>query len=516
MRAITALVLLSALNLEALGQNPPNLQFPDLSGLEEAVARQLAPLPEIVAAARATVDSDALGEAGRLYQAYGFLDIALACYAEALTIAPQDFRWRYYRASAYAAAGKLIDAVTAYEAALELRPADIAARIHLGETLFSLGRPQEARSAFEAALATAPETAAGFAGLGQVALSEQRFADAIAAFERALELAPQAGALRYPLALAQRGMGNLEAARRHLEARSSVGVRPPDPLLAELETLKTGEHVFLARGRRAFSAGSFVDAEASFRGALAANPGSTAARINLATTLDRLGRMAEAQEALEQTVREAPQNPTARLNLGLLLSRLNQPKRAQEHLREAVRGLPEDAEARLALARVCRRLGQHAEAATLALEAIALAPENEPARLEAAGALIEGGQLAEAVSLLRSAQRDFASSGAVAHALVRVLVAAPQAELRDGALAFDLAGRLFEALASADHATLVAAALAELDRCDEAAQWQRKALELASAAPQSSPATAQLESLLHHYEQQRPCRALLVAPAPKQ
>lgn len=487
--------------------SPPPIPFPELSGLEDAVAAQLEALPETVATARTAGDSEALGEAGRLYQAYGFLATALSCYDLALAVAPSDFRWLYYRASSLAATGRPADAAAAYELALGLQPASVAPRVHLGEALLALGRLPEARAAFETALATAPETAAAFAGLGQVALSERRFGDAVAAFEQALELAPQAGALHYPLALSYRGLGDLESAREHLGLKGTVGVKPPDPLLAELESLKTGERVYLALGRRAFSAGDFSAAEQSFRRALAASGGGAAARINLAAALERLGRFGEARSELEQAVERAPDNATARFNLGLLLSRAGEGALAVEQLREATRLLPGDAEAWLALARELRRIGRSAEAATAAREAISLSPEREEARLEAAGALIDGGELAQATTLLRAAQQGFPASGPIALALTRLLVAAPLPELRDGALALDLAGRLFEARASSDHATLVAAALAELGRCEEAATWQQRAIELAGSAP-----PAALTALLRQFRELRPCR-LALAPS---
>jgi len=66
--------------------------------------------------------------------------------------------------------------------------------------------------------------------------------------------------------------------------------------------------------------------------------------------------------------------------------------------------------------------------------------------------------------------------------LAKILAASPRADLRDGARALDLALRVHTATGQAGHAELVALALAELDRCDDAAQWLEEAAVAAETA----------------------------------
>jgi len=59
------------------------------------------------------------------------------------------------------------------------------------------------------------------------------------------------------------------------------------------------------------------------------------------------------------------------------------------------------------------------------------------------------------------------------------LAASSKLELRNGARSLELAQDLYRASNAAQHAALVALALAELGRCSEAADWQRRAITTA-------------------------------------
>jgi tetratricopeptide (TPR) repeat protein len=111
----------------------------------------------------------------------------------------------------------------------------------------------------------------------------------------------------------------------------------------------------------------------------------------------------------------------------------------------------------------------------------------------------------EALEVLEAAQGNLPGSGRVLHGLARLLAACPDPALRNGARALELALRVHTARSTAAHAETVALALAESGRCEEAARWQRTAIE---AARREGPAerVAPLESSLARYEQGKPCR----------
>jgi hypothetical protein len=90
-----------------------------------------------------------------------------------------------------------------------------------------------------------------------------------------------------------------------------------------------------------------------------------------------------------------------------------------------------------------------------------------------AAALVGLGQFARAESALEAGHRRVQGSVEIAFALACLPAIRPDAELRNGVRALELVRGIFDVPASPRHAQLVAQALAELDRCEEAAEWQK-------------------------------------------
>ena len=110
---------------------------------------------------------------------------------------------------------------------------------------------------------------------------------------------------------------------------------------------------------------------------------------------------------------------------------------------------------------------------------------------------------------LESSLEQFPNRGLSSHSLARLLAACPSFEVRDGERAYQLASLVYEAQPTVLHTETVALALAELDRCDEAAEWQRRSLEALAASdatPWPPEAIAELQANLARFEEQRPCR----------
>jgi hypothetical protein len=97
------------------------------------------------------------------------------------------------------------------------------------------------------------------------------------------------------------------------------------------------------------------------------------------------------------------------------------------------------------------------------------------------------------------------SSGSIAFALARLLAACPDAAVRDGERAYELAQQVYNVQPIPRHAQLVAQALAELDRCDEAAEWQQKVVDAAIEDGATEALTA-LKLDLEVYRNGKPCR----------
>lgn len=431
---------------KTLSPPKPNLiavHLPDLTQLESEVRGQLTLLQEslaqVIKDTRSTDEklSEAYGELGEIYHAYSLTAPARECYVNANRLMPKEFRWIYLIANLNHQEGRVKEAIEGYRVAASMQPKYAPAHVNLGNIFLELNRLEDARMSFGTALKIQEEVPAAHYGLGQIALSQRNFASAINHFKRALTLAPQANRIHYALAMSYRGSNDQENARRHLAQQGTVGVRVSDPIVDALQELIKGERVHLIRGRLALEAKRYSEGAAEFRKAVAANPNSVPALVNLGAALTQTGDLKGAVEQFGKALRVDPNNVNAHYNLALLLMNDSQHQQALVHLEEVSKINPADLGARFLMARL------------------------------------------------------FATS--------------PELALRNGAKALQLAQELYEVRASQEHGELVALALAELGRCSEAAEWQRKMIAAAEQQGRKD-LHARLRTALERYEKGPPCR----------
>lgn len=435
----------------------------DLTTLEESVRDQitsaqaaLAALAKDPATTKTTL-SEEYGKLGELYHAYSLTAAARDSYLKANQLTPNDFRWIYLLGKLDHQDGRFDEAIRRYQLARTLRPDYVAALVNLGNIFLELNRLDEAKESFSAALGIDKNSPAAHYGLGQVAVSKRNYVEAVDHFQKTLAQVPEANRVHYSLAMAYRGLGDAEKAKAHLARQGPVGVRVADPLVDGLRDLITGERVYLARGKVAFEARRYADAANEFRKAVVAKPDSVTARINLGAALTQVGDVNGAVEQFEEALKIEPGRVNAHYNLAVLLARQNKHDQAITHLRSVLRVEENDLNARLLL-------GQELEKAGRADEAL--------------------------VEYARVAYQ---------------LAASPQTEMRNGTRALDLAQRVYKATSATQHGALVALALAELGRCNEAADWQRRMITTAERAG-NTVLLAILRSGLKLYDNAQSCR----------
>lgn len=499
---------------------PSTLQpvpHPDLDPYEDAVADQLRGMREDLERVLATPGStrrdraNAYGEMGRLYHAYGLTRAAEASYTNARLLDPEAAPWPYYAGMLLRDAGRLEEAARLLARARDLAPTYPATRVHLGRLQLALGDLDAAEESLVEAERIDPAAGpAARAARGQVALSRQDYLAAVEHLTAALAAVPEANRLYTPLALAYRELGAEDTAREQLAQSGTVGIQPPDPWMEELEELKQGERVHVIRGRMAYQAGDHPAAVHHFRQAVEANPESTPARINLASALAQVGDQEGAIAQLREVVEQEPEQITARFNLGVLLAGRGE-EAAGEHLEKVVELAPHDSRGHFELARWLIARGRTGESLPHWRAAVEAQPAFEEARLGEVQALLELEDWARARLRLEEAHDLLPESGLVARLLARLLATCPDPSLRDGARASQLAGQVLEAQQSVDHVVLLALALAEAGRCDEAAQWQQKAVEAARELG-AQQLVDQLEGPLERYQQGPPCRPPVPSP----
>jgi tetratricopeptide (TPR) repeat protein len=319
-------------------------------------------------------------------------------------------------------------------------------------------------------------------------------------FEKTLAQVPEANRVHYSLAMAYRGLGDVDKVKAHLAQQGTVGVRVSDPLVDRLQDSLAGERLHLSRGKVAFEARRYAEAANEFRKAVGANPESVAARVNLGAALTQLGDLNGAAEQFEEALRIEPGKVNAHYNLAVLLARQNKHEQAITHLRSALNVEPGDQSARFLLAQELNKSGRVDEALA---EYARVDPGNEGALLEQVRLLYRKGQFKQALDRLEKGHAQYPQRGRTVVMLAYLLAASPQLELRNGVGALELAQRVYNATSAAQHGALVALALAEAGRCSEASEWQRRMI---SAAERDLDLLGKLKAGLKSYENVQSCR----------
>jgi tetratricopeptide (TPR) repeat protein len=488
-----------------------SVQLPDTRNMEPEAREHLTSVQNALAAAAKdpATAADKLGEAygmmGEIYQAYSLNAPAKECYLNASRLMPKDFRWVYLLGKLHEREGDVQGAVSYYNTARQLRRDYLPLFVSLGNIHLQLNRLDEAEGFFRQALELNGNSAAAQYGLGQAALSKRKYADAAGFLEKALQLAPEANRLHYALAMAYRGLGEMEKAQSHLALSGTVGVRAADPLLDGLQDLIRGARLHLIRGRAALEARRFSEAVEEFRKAIAAQPDSVPAHFNLGAALTQTGDLRGAVEQFEETLRLDPNHINAHYNLGLLLTQMNRHEQAISHLRLVINASPNDNSARFLLAQELFKARRTEEAEAEFSKVVQAAPDNEDALLAYVKILLVKKEHRQALSALEKGHTQFPQKGLTASTLAYLLAASPQLELRDGKRAFALAQATYQASATINHGALVAMALAELGRCEEAADWARRMITKA-AGEEKTDLAEKLKAELNRYERARPCR----------
>ena len=473
------------------------------------------------------------------YLHHEFHGAAAVCLAQLRLLAPNDFQWAYYELLLHDATGNIERARLAARVALDLNPGDTATLIRAGDLHLDAGDPDAAEAAYSRALQVRPGSAAARFGLGRVAMDRGRTGEAIAAFEEVLASQPEGSVVHHQLGMALRANGDTSRARAELALNRQVPIAIVDPLRDRLQIYGLKTEARFDRAVRAARSGRNEEAIALYRELLSEDAGDPEIHFNLARSLIETGDQAAAEEHLRRAVELNPSHGAAHFNLALLLGRTGRTAEGARHLERAADIDPENLQWRLMRARARADVG-NASGARAELEDIVrldpgaieahrllaamLLEAGEPARaadhLEALTALTPDdlrahfnlgltrfgtGQFAAAREALETALDRFPGDLAVRHLLARLLATSPDAAVRDGARAVELARSVVDEQPAVDHLETLAMALAEAGRFDDAVSWQQRALDRErETAGGNSP---QRLDRLRLYQARQPLRA---------
>ena len=154
-----------------------------------------------------------------------------------------------------------------------------------------------------------------------MALDRRDHAEAVRWLSETLELHPEATIAHYPLALAFRGLGDVEKAQEHVEQRAEVDLFPHDPRMDRVRTTLKNPLTRTIDGMRAYAAGRWHEAVEEFRAAVELDPEDPLLRSNLAVGLYRLEDLEGASSQFDEALRLRPDHAPALYGAGALLER---------------------------------------------------------------------------------------------------------------------------------------------------------------------------------------------------
>ena len=355
--------------------------------------------------------------------------------------------------------GRVDEAIAQYRKALEIRPDHVEALNNLGNALAGRGRVDEAIAQYQKALAIRTDHVEALNNLGNALAGRGRVDEAIAQYQKALAVNPE-----------------------HAEAHNNLGVALSD------------------RGRA-------DEAMAQYQKTLEINPRHAGAHNNLGLALAAQGRVDEAVAQYRKALELTPDYAEAHNNLGVALRKRGRLDEAMAQYERALKLKPGYAEAHNNLANALAGHGRLAEAMAHYRQALAINPDYAEAHQNFGAVLYQQGRVPEAVAQWRQLLRLRPNQLAILNRLAWVLATAPEASLRNGAEAIELAQRAVRLSGGREPALLdtLAAAYAETGRFPEAVQTEEKAVRLADAKGDRTLAQ-QIRTRLELYSSGKPYR----------
>jgi tetratricopeptide (TPR) repeat protein len=416
------------------------------------------------------------GETGKLFMAAQYRDAAEPFLLNAQTLAPDEVRWPYYLAHLYRSRNEPETSAIFFEKVLQMRPDDVPALIWLGEMRLLQSRPEAAEPLFTKALSLQPYVTAALSGLGRVALARKEYAQAATYLEEALTYDQPGSVVHYPLAMAYRGLGQLDKAETHLRLRGHVEPVPPDPLMADLTGSLNSSVTYERLGVTALDKKEWVAAAEYFRKGVELAPDNPSLRHRLGTALFMAGDGAAAEQAFEEVVRRSPDFAKARYSLGVLQFTTGRTIDAIVQLSAAVKNDPGYLEARVRLAEALRQDGRLEQSLSEYEHANRIDPQSAEARFGYAVTLVRLRRYLEARDRLVEGMQTYPTQLAFAHALARLQAAASDDRVRNGRQAMTLTQQLLkQQKQTLDLGETMAMALAEAGQYEQAITLRKPA-----------------------------------------
>ncbi|MEW6303477.1 MAG: tetratricopeptide repeat protein [Verrucomicrobiota bacterium] len=335
---------------------------------------------------------------------------------------------------------------------------------------------------FEHAARVTRNNAAAHLNVGQQLEELGRTAEARARFERALEINPRAEEALYNLGLIHFRERDWKRAADYFTRAAQV-----NPFRAE---------TYIQLGSIQLAEGQPAEALGFFQRAVELSPRSFEGHHNLGVTFSQSGRLDLAVRHFLQAVEINPNAPTTRIGLGFALAKLTRLPEAEQQFREALRLQPGALEVSRTLGSILFAQGRLDEAATFLQQSLQANPKDAAAHLELGRLRWRQHQHIAALDHFQAAAQLRPDWPPALDRLAWALATSPDASLRNGAQAVQLAERVVQSLRVPEALDTLAAAHAESGRFGEAVTAAQSALQLAQETGRADlipPITQRLE-----------------------
>ena len=331
--------------------------------------------------------------------------------------------------------GRMVEAMEHYQKALAIYPQYELAHNNLGLVLFRNGRVDEAMEQYQAALVTAPDYADAHDNLGHALARKGRVNEAMEHYQRAVEIQPRNAAAQIDLGTALLQKGQADEAIAHLQM------------------------------------------------ALEIQPDNAETHNNLGIALFRMGQVDGAIVHFQKAVALQPDLTQAQEGLGMAFFQEGRADEAIAHFQEVLRIHPDFAEAHNNLGAAFLQKGQVNEAIPSYRKAVQLEPLNAEFQGNLGYALFLAGEAQGAVAHFQQALEIQPQNAIACKNLAWILATCPEASVRNGAQAVELAERAIRLSGGSDPIFVgtLAAADAEAGRFPEAVKTAQQARQLAAA-----------------------------------
>ncbi|MCC7202777.1 MAG: tetratricopeptide repeat protein [Nitrospirae bacterium] len=241
--------------------------------------------------------------------------------------------------------------------------------------------------------------------------------------------------------------------------------------------------------------------------ALDLEPDHANAHDNMGNALRRRGQLDEAIAHYQSAIEIEPNHFKAHNHLGFALFQTGRVDEAIAHYRKSLQIYPGYGDAWNNLAYALQQTGRVDEAIPLYQTSLKLQPGNAPAHSNLARALAQKGRWTEAMEHQKTSVKLQPDNPFILYNYAWMLATCPEASVRNGALAIELANRANRLTGGRNPVILgtLAAAYAEAGRFPEAVTTAREAIELASAQSDIALVNA-LRVQIGHYNAGYPIR----------